>query len=258
MNKQLHNVPPHWPRRVAELLLPAGLTACERRAVTGGLAALFKARGAGEVSFSPDGLWCTLNVYGRRIHLHRLNRQARLEGEPLSWGELEQALAGHWVESARVKRSAEAQRVVRRAPLGGTTPGGVAPSAVVREEPGVGSAEPRVGSAGRRPSPRDVAVFDRDGRRLRSTTRMKAENRVHAGRAEWMGPAAIRLTRSPLADALVKARVRERDRGLCHYCGKPTHDTTLLVPRAAGGTLTLSNCVCCCRACAAAHTTSTS
>jgi hypothetical protein len=41
----------------------------------------------------------------------------------------------------------------------------------------------------------------------------------------------------------------KRDKGICHYCGKPAHTLDHLKPRSKGGYSTPKNLVCCCYHC---------
>ncbi len=173
----------------------------------------------------PGGRLLVWECFGRQIRWRPHRPQVvELEGPPLLLEELERLLA---------------QALPRHAPPTRPTP----PIPARPEQKGP-EQTPR--------SPRNVRVMDCDGRPLRPTTRARAANDVAAGRAEWVGPDAIRLRYSPLADALVREQVRRRDGGRCRWCGAHTRGTALLVPRARGGRVTLANCVACCERCARA------
>lgn len=47
----------------------------------------------------------------------------------------------------------------------------------------------------------------------------------------------------------ISAKVRARDSNRCVYCGAPAEEIHHLVPLSKGGTTTMSNLVCVCRAC---------
>ncbi len=47
----------------------------------------------------------------------------------------------------------------------------------------------------------------------------------------------------------ISAKVRERDRNKCFYCGQAAEEVHHLIPLSRGGTTTMMNLVCVCKAC---------